>query len=677
MQGFTQKLLDENKESYRRLEFGAAIFENVDEFYEAYRIPKEEHILVYADRGRGAGRHPDTDATVITDEAIYMHPKHQPVTGGNRIPVGDLCRFIVYQDGKKVALLHGDTEYSIYRKGMPSRESVGDELTHFLRLAQKQSMLFNKEERIIYDNTLVDTLLLIKKEFAKYGLLDERYIGLLQIIKDEPDFAGEATMLLAEAQFRLCNEEAYLLYILSQKDVLSPEMIVALQQPENLSFYDHFIRDLSDLDGFVMSELLIESYLNLRKKPRLNIHQARLLCYLCTRMDDMDYLYEILDIIGDRMDEASLWELEDFIARHKNAKMRAVHAKLLAGEELYPTEIVLSDDLGLTPFHYALMTRDKDIVERTLAIAKWENFKSPFPKDKIVDTVYDYNLLAALLFEDEDLIQKIYARTNPQAQALARSIHQMEVFAQISEQVMAREPHRKAELKKKQKEYMVMRREMETELAVLSHVHAVHLYEKAAIIRDIGHPLATYVLELIDTPEALFTRTAGTIFGHKLMRYKNLFFVAPPEEDRGLSYYQWDNGMLTDTHVIGNDSFYSREGSESVRGDYYDGDLFVNPSEVRAIEERERAEAERKKKREAFFREQERMRRLIEREMEEEKEPSWFSDKAHHDLSLLKKEYRLLVKKYHPDSSGSRHTANTLQEIMLERASILEHMEAV
>ena len=48
----------------------------------------------------------------------------------------------------------------------------------------------------------------------------------------------------------------------------------------------------------------------------------------------------------------------------------------------------------------------------------------------------------------------------------------------------------------------------------------------------------------------------------------------------------------------------------------------------------------------------------------------WFSDEAKHDLALLKKEYRLLVKKYHPDNSD-KDTTIIMQQIMTERADIL------
>ena len=52
----------------------------------------------------------------------------------------------------------------------------------------------------------------------------------------------------------------------------------------------------------------------------------------------------------------------------------------------------------------------------------------------------------------------------------------------------------------------------------------------------------------------------------------------------------------------------------------------------------------------------------------------WFSEEAHRDLAVLKKEYRLLVKTYHPDVTGNKSATNIMQQIQIERAEILEHM---
>ncbi|MBO6215835.1 MAG: hypothetical protein J6N76_09980, partial [Lachnospiraceae bacterium] len=60
---------------------------------------------------------------------------------------------------------------------------------------------------------------------------------------------------------------------------------------------------------------------------------------------------------------------------------------------------------------------------------------------------------------------------------------------------------------------------------------------------------------------------------------------------------------------------------------------------------------------------------------EEMPEEGWFTSEAKFDIAILKKEYRILVKKYHPDVSQDARTARILQSIMNERADILESMK--
>ena len=45
---------------------------------------------------------------------------------------------------------------------------------------------------------------------------------------------------------------------------------------------------------------------------------------------------------------------------------------------------------------------------------------------------------------------------------------------------------------------------------------------------------------------------------------------------------------------------------------------------------------------------------------------SWFSEKAHADIEVLKKEFRGLAKKYHPDVSVETQAADIFKEISAE-----------
>ena len=53
---------------------------------------------------------------------------------------------------------------------------------------------------------------------------------------------------------------------------------------------------------------------------------------------------------------------------------------------------------------------------------------------------------------------------------------------------------------------------------------------------------------------------------------------------------------------------------------------------------------------------------------------NWFSPQAHSDMKTLTKEYHRLAKQYHPDVCEHSRSQEIFQEILTERAEILEHM---
>ena len=52
----------------------------------------------------------------------------------------------------------------------------------------------------------------------------------------------------------------------------------------------------------------------------------------------------------------------------------------------------------------------------------------------------------------------------------------------------------------------------------------------------------------------------------------------------------------------------------------------------------------------------------------------WFSPVARRDMKALKEEYHRFAKQYHPDVCGDRRSQQIFQEILNERAEILEQM---
>lgn len=51
---------------------------------------------------------------------------------------------------------------------------------------------------------------------------------------------------------------------------------------------------------------------------------------------------------------------------------------------------------------------------------------------------------------------------------------------------------------------------------------------------------------------------------------------------------------------------------------------------------------------------------------------SWFSESAHENIEVLKKEFRALAKEYHPDASSDSKTTELFQEISAEYEQLQE-----
>lgn len=738
------RLLATGKNRYRSLKFDLDKLNNKEQYFCSYHIPQEEHMVVYAYSSSFSSLELEGNGTIITDQAIYFSPEHRDWADTNRIPLSDICDFIVYQEDSRdmVHMLSKERECRIFGRTVAPHDNTGQELVDLIQSLQRNIVLTDKHEKRRYQYTLAWALSRVKAGLRENGMLSIRHRMILSLIQQDRDFLPQVIMIQAEDMYRGCDADAYRRFIESLEQLhINKELINALSKPDRL-FFDSYVDDLTAPSSIRMTRALISPYSLLMSKEKLSLHQAVILCLLAVRMDDHETFEPLLADLSDYMPPDLLWRLHDFDAKYKNERMSGVYEKLLTGVIPNDTEMAYTDDLGLSPLHYALCTRDEELVRHMLTASDWDEGHGPLGHDRVSDIVYNYVFAASVMYDSRDLIQEVFIHTSQKARPLIRSVRKLDNFIDIAEKMKqrAREKMRQAaaertrdlheglkseyirnddeirrlireagECESRIDDYRDMRSEIENELGEMLDTEISEARARAQIISEVNHPLAVYIMNIYAQPDGLYYNLTGTITDWKLYHFRDIYFEAPYDSDIDLPWYSWKNQKLYEHRTFDNQtdncstgSDYNRthdnensysQAQESERAD----NLFDNPR-VKA----RKAEEEEKARQQAEKQARQQAKRRAGQEYGQYSRTGhngqngyysytysedygtgssysqtgyrWFSQDAAHDITVLKHEYHALVRKYHPDSTGDASTAAILQQIMNERAEILERM---
>jgi hypothetical protein len=697
MKGY-ESLLMAGKGRCKTLKFNLKDLSSTGRYYEDYRIPKEETMLVYAYSSSYSVMELEGNGTIITDRAIYFHPMHRDWGEENRIPLSTICQYLIFQESPQdcVRLLSKDKKLQIFGHTVALSDTTGAELVELLTYLQQHLMLEDKKERKRYEYTLAWALSYVKKSMKEMGRLTQRHHKLLRLIGRDHAFSTSVVLLLAEDAYREMEEGHYQKFLDSLQGAVPQKFMASLGEPDTL-FYNAYVEDLSGTYTDQMTKMLVKPYGNLLRKMELSLHEAVILCLLCIRMDDAALYEPMMRAIRDNLSSKRLWQISGFRAKYYKEKMSLAFEKMLTGQ--MPTKAMLQyrDDMGFTCLHYALMLRNKELLMKVLQAKDWGEGEGPIPGRKLVDCAYQYFFCAVQIYQDPQILQLVLAYTKREALPLLRAIRRIDNFIDISNKrcYKAREKMRFrvaekqdafhqgnirrvreledeiADLKDeiascedRKEELAQMRSEIGVELKNLLSCAIQQAKMEARILKEADDPLTNYILQLYGDEELLFSSFTQTAISWRLVNYKDLYFVLPEGFQTSIPYVDYENQQM-----VGMDD---AEDEEEIVWT----ERFINPREAERIERerkrRQEEEARRKANEERKRKEQQAYRGAGE-EMHHEKK-SWFSAAAKKDFSVLKKEYRILVKKYHPDATGDGTTAILLQQIMEERARILENM---
>ncbi|MBR1629684.1 MAG: hypothetical protein IJ679_10560, partial [Lachnospiraceae bacterium] len=412
-------ILAMGKKNYPSLVFDFTGLNNIADYFQEYSIPEKEKPIVYAYSGKFFSFRLEGSGTLITDEAIYFHPSHKDWARSNRLPLSEICSYIIYQENERdhVSLISGVGERRVFGRTVAPHDTTGAELVELLKALQS-ALLTGSKEKKEFEKTLGHVLALIRGSFRENGLICGKYRTLLDQIAQYPGFETEVAFIRAEHYYRLCNEEEYNRYVASLGKDVDEKVRESLEKPDML-FFERYIRHIANASAWYMTKSLIEPYMNLKRKERLTLHQCLLLCFLCIRLEDEDYFHAIYDMIRMHLEADDFWNLSGFAARCANEKMSGVFDRLSGSQNLADQDYSLRDALGLSPLHYALIKRDKAKVRSLLAAHDWSEYRPPQVRDAKARAVYDFVFAAACLFDDVKLVSEIILHTEAKAKPLA------------------------------------------------------------------------------------------------------------------------------------------------------------------------------------------------------------------------------------------------------------------
>lgn len=424
--------------------------------------------------------------------------------------------------------------------------------------------------------------------------------------------------------------------------------------------------------GFLREEIKYYSALN--SKPLLTLGESFLLTCLGKRLQDnrADKLYEE---IKSHLTDSQKLMIHTLEVRTSRERMDEALSPISKGEMPSKLYFTLIDDLGLDCLHYAIILEQKELATRLLSMKNWGEGQ-PDSSVGLCNSFYNYFFLAAIHFNDTMFLKEIYMRTSKDASALVTVMNRINSLLEIAVSRMTLLNNRLAYLTDRKEQalhngntiaFLDYENQINELLAEKSDITLEIKYLKnwqlkndadiddvfnkaltkargmADILRSTPHPLVQFYLKNLGSADSFLTYHALPADTYCLLGYRRFCFLGNEIPDKAISCHEY---------------------SDIVRGEKKDrASLFSS------------AVPEYKNPWMAFSHAEEKHeeKHTSEPPKEDTNEIRWFSAEALTDMAQLKREFHILIKRYHPDETGYDASANTLREIIEEKDMILRY----
>jgi hypothetical protein len=617
------------KESYSQIKFELDA-KKEKKFRSSYKVSPNEEILAYLLKTVPLGLIV-TDGIIVTEKALYINPKHCKDKSTNRIPLTDLCQYILSHSGDRepVFLFKAvDNRYEIFGKTILDAQA-GNEIAHFLKDIQ-HTILESDPTSIELRNQTVQNFFAQCRPLLRYSGLSGDLLDALKGLTYESAYCVDAVNLIAEYLARI--PEGYRIYMQALPDCIPQKVREELPSMQE-RFITDFIADLEDISADFSGSYLDTIFYNIKAETEMN--DTMLLCFglLAVRTAHFSELDGILKQIKG---QEKFDRLQYFRGIYSNQAMQRVIDSIQNGKKLNQALLNLTDGIGLTPLHYALILKQDVAVQKLLSLGTW---KSPFIEDSTkLSSAYDYVNLAQfkqseasyeILCAVSDLMRSYSEDKKAIEQKIARwgTLLKGQEFFQTAFEKVAQSNDRNAENYGKAAGVLSMTmdgtgewiNELNMDLQYLDEEMQSCAEKLFAAAQDTvnrwqcsDYPLVAYLVRLYSDPEFLYSELHRPPNDFELYHYGNHYFIAP--KDAGIT--------SKDANELDGNAQDTFDPAEKPYGD------------------------------------------------------SWFSPEAHSDINILRVEYHNLAKIYHPDVSSFTYSTQVFQEILQEHTDIIRKLES-
>ena len=559
-----------------------------------------------------------------------------------------------------------------------------DRLFSEIRLYQKTLHLKDPGAKSMWLENLKLLLQDAPKIFHNNGILNREYQVILEEAAFEPTLRFSYAYTSLEDIYRHGDMDTYYRRLRELTKDLSGMQKNMLKDPDAL-FFSPFEKDISNAFDLYLTQNLTDAYLNLLKNKARSKKQTKLLILLSIRIGDYLGFSKLMEEESRDFGLDEVWSVFDFQARLRNEQMADLLDRMHSKRKILNLERDFHDSMLLSPLHYALILRDLESVRGMLDGYDWTKWSYPVMLPEDCQDAMSYFFIAVNFIDDPEIARDIFLGGSRKAQSLRRSIHSMgfhkDVTNMSSNKLMealkiAREEgdiqeiasiRRKIEINAERlEEYEKEEGELRRGLEQLF----LHQYEEMQMLykalKESENPFVQTLLQLYRDPDLLYEFLAGTVTERRLYRMGNLFFIAPVSLELDYSYMVFRGDQILEMHIKnGRDEIYQMDDVERSLVDHD-----KRAKEDRERREREKREKERKEKQKKWYQEDD----YFSTNTDIFYDRLWFSKEAYQDEEELKREYRALVKQYHPDVMGDENSTEILKQIIEERENILHMM---
>ena len=655
--------------NYSKITFGTAMLKKIDKVYSQFHIPSSETILAHI---RSSVPFMGQLA-VITDCAIYTYLS-EPV------PISEACGYLVAMADAKasVNISNAVGNRDILGGSFVVQNTAGIELTQFIKALQGkllQTYPWARQQR----DALANGIMAAARSEMKIGRISSEKLSQLNALAEESAYCDSVAFLKGEDIFRSCSFSEYQRFVTQQESKVSYAAKAVLSNSQE-KFSAALICDLGDLSLDFSNGYLEAAYHNMSELTTYTESQCLILAYLCARLGKEEQFKTLREQVCRRCGEDKALSLDFFKGRYFNNRMKKVYELVKQGT-MPPAEwLGWTDSVGLSALHYAILLNQETLVEDLLEKKTW-TVKAPV-SDGEAELLYDYTVLAC--YKNLSNRRTVFQKTSDLVAAQLRSRKALERRLWLKERKLdiqnasaqkARElmrTARKEGLYEKEEEWrekldnVSMLRdetrmeideinqsisEIDYEISVLTSDAMVEAADAIQRLQSSVNPFVHYLFCLFSDMDALLHMISVKEGAFKLYIYNGFRFVTPADVHVDLSYIMdqkqednWKSGYQESSHRE-----YHEQRQHNTNGQH------------RTHQERtQQSQGEQKTDAGTSI-----------------KKPygtSWFSPEAHRNMKKLKEEYRALAKKYHPDVCDHPRSKEIFQDILNERADILEHM---